>query len=234
MLTLCVCILFFFQLVWATSNRIGCAINVCYNMNVWGMIWAKAVYLVCNYSPPYVFISLSISSETAPSNQHVLTLKWQFSFVSMEASEGSFYVSKVPGSFAKLAITSAEHPVQFHTKPAIAHFFDYHNIWMLNYYLHASIWLASGTKSKMKQKDPKIMLRKFCCAITKILGNLGMILKVIGRTLSFKWTDQIWFCVTLAGHLHTVASTAVLNGIGQSGVKQCSVTRFHSLSLFFF
>lgn len=44
----------FSQLVWATSNRIGCAINVCYNMNVWGMIWAKAVYLVCNYSPPYV------------------------------------------------------------------------------------------------------------------------------------------------------------------------------------
>lgn len=42
----------FLQLVWATSNRIGCAINVCYNMNVWGMIWAKAVYLVCNYSPP--------------------------------------------------------------------------------------------------------------------------------------------------------------------------------------
>ncbi|XP_062843977.1 cysteine-rich secretory protein LCCL domain-containing 1b [Trichomycterus rosablanca] len=40
------------QLVWATSNKIGCAINVCYNMNVWGMIWAKAVYLVCNYSPP--------------------------------------------------------------------------------------------------------------------------------------------------------------------------------------
>ncbi|TNN77291.1 Cysteine-rich secretory protein LCCL domain-containing 1 [Liparis tanakae] len=41
------------QLVWATSNRIGCAINVCYNMNVWGMIWTKAVYLVCNYSPPH-------------------------------------------------------------------------------------------------------------------------------------------------------------------------------------
>ncbi|KAK3534703.1 hypothetical protein QTP86_023782 [Hemibagrus guttatus] len=40
------------QLVWATSNKIGCAINMCYNMNVWGMIWAKAVYLVCNYSPP--------------------------------------------------------------------------------------------------------------------------------------------------------------------------------------
>ncbi|KAL1006277.1 hypothetical protein UPYG_G00070160 [Umbra pygmaea] len=39
------------QLVWATSSRIGCAINRCYNMNVWGQIWAKAVYLVCNYSP---------------------------------------------------------------------------------------------------------------------------------------------------------------------------------------
>ncbi|XP_041924400.1 cysteine-rich secretory protein LCCL domain-containing 1 [Alosa sapidissima] len=39
------------QLVWATSNRIGCAINLCYDMNVWGQIWSKAVYLVCNYSP---------------------------------------------------------------------------------------------------------------------------------------------------------------------------------------
>lgn len=50
-------LLFFFfstfspQLVWATSSRIGCAVNLCYNMNVWGQIWAKAVYLVCNYSP---------------------------------------------------------------------------------------------------------------------------------------------------------------------------------------
>lgn len=42
---------FFPQLVWATSSRIGCAVNLCYNMNVWGQIWAKAVYLVCNYSP---------------------------------------------------------------------------------------------------------------------------------------------------------------------------------------
>ncbi|XP_057680477.1 cysteine-rich secretory protein LCCL domain-containing 1-like [Corythoichthys intestinalis] len=39
------------QLVWATSSRIGCAVNLCYNMNVWGQNWAKAVYLVCNYSP---------------------------------------------------------------------------------------------------------------------------------------------------------------------------------------
>ncbi|CAN0275417.1 unnamed protein product [Lampetra fluviatilis] len=39
------------QLVWATSSRIGCAINLCYNMNVWGQVWARAVYLVCNYAP---------------------------------------------------------------------------------------------------------------------------------------------------------------------------------------
>lgn len=57
LLSYLLCVYFNFQLVWATSNRIGCAINVCYNMNVWGMIWAKAVYLVCNYSPPYVFAS---------------------------------------------------------------------------------------------------------------------------------------------------------------------------------
>ncbi|KAM6457505.1 cysteine-rich secretory protein LCCL domain-containing 1 isoform 2-T2 [Liasis olivaceus] len=39
------------QVVWATSNRIGCAVNLCHNMNVWGQIWPKAIYLVCNYSP---------------------------------------------------------------------------------------------------------------------------------------------------------------------------------------
>uniref|UniRef100_A0A8C5N7K7 LCCL domain-containing protein n=1 Tax=Gouania willdenowi TaxID=441366 RepID=A0A8C5N7K7_GOUWI len=39
------------QLVWATSSRVGCAVNLCYNMNVWGQIWSKSVYLVCNYSP---------------------------------------------------------------------------------------------------------------------------------------------------------------------------------------
>ncbi|KAJ7407521.1 Cysteine-rich secretory protein LCCL domain-containing 1 [Willisornis vidua] len=41
------------QVVWATSSRIGCAINLCHNMNIWGQIWPKAVYLVCNYSPKY-------------------------------------------------------------------------------------------------------------------------------------------------------------------------------------
>ncbi|XP_048461720.1 cysteine-rich secretory protein LCCL domain-containing 2 [Rhincodon typus] len=39
------------QLVWATTNRVGCAVNVCGRMNVWGEIWENAVYLVCNYSP---------------------------------------------------------------------------------------------------------------------------------------------------------------------------------------
>ncbi|XP_048402931.1 cysteine-rich secretory protein LCCL domain-containing 2 [Stegostoma tigrinum] len=39
------------QLVWATTNRVGCAVNICGRMNVWGEIWENAVYLVCNYSP---------------------------------------------------------------------------------------------------------------------------------------------------------------------------------------
>nr|XP_020465458.1 cysteine-rich secretory protein LCCL domain-containing 2 [Monopterus albus] len=39
------------QIVWATTNRMGCAVHVCPAMNVWGEIWENAVYLVCNYSP---------------------------------------------------------------------------------------------------------------------------------------------------------------------------------------
>ncbi|KAF5926334.1 hypothetical protein HPG69_011465 [Diceros bicornis minor] len=39
------------SMVWATSNRIGCAIHTCQNMNVWGAVWRRAVYLVCNYAP---------------------------------------------------------------------------------------------------------------------------------------------------------------------------------------
>ncbi|XP_006000544.1 peptidase inhibitor R3HDML [Latimeria chalumnae] len=38
------------QMVWATSNRIGCAVNTCSNINVWGNTWRQAVYLVCNYA----------------------------------------------------------------------------------------------------------------------------------------------------------------------------------------
>uniref|UniRef100_A0A8C6VTV5 Cysteine rich secretory protein LCCL domain containing 2 n=1 Tax=Nothobranchius furzeri TaxID=105023 RepID=A0A8C6VTV5_NOTFU len=41
----------FLQLVWATTNRVGCAVHTCPQMNVWGEIWENAVYLVCNYSP---------------------------------------------------------------------------------------------------------------------------------------------------------------------------------------
>lgn len=40
-----------FQMVWATTTKIGCAVNTCRRMNVWGDIWENAVYLVCNYSP---------------------------------------------------------------------------------------------------------------------------------------------------------------------------------------
>ncbi|XP_073438522.1 peptidase inhibitor R3HDML [Dendrobates tinctorius] len=38
------------QMVWASSNKIGCAINTCNNINVWGSTWRQAVLLVCNYS----------------------------------------------------------------------------------------------------------------------------------------------------------------------------------------
>lgn len=41
----------FLKMVWATSNRVGCAVQTCYNMLVWGAIWRQATYLVCNYSP---------------------------------------------------------------------------------------------------------------------------------------------------------------------------------------
>lgn len=40
-----------FQIVWATTTKIGCAVNTCRRMNVWGDVWENAVYLVCNYSP---------------------------------------------------------------------------------------------------------------------------------------------------------------------------------------
>ncbi|XP_064202524.1 peptidase inhibitor 15-like [Anguilla rostrata] len=39
------------QMVWATSNRVGCAVHTCHNMYVWGAVWRRATYLVCNYSP---------------------------------------------------------------------------------------------------------------------------------------------------------------------------------------
>ncbi|XP_072553188.1 peptidase inhibitor R3HDML [Salminus brasiliensis] len=38
------------QMVWASTNRIGCAINRCSNMYVFGSTWKQATLLVCNYS----------------------------------------------------------------------------------------------------------------------------------------------------------------------------------------
>ncbi|XP_060792741.1 R3H domain containing-like [Neoarius graeffei] len=38
------------QMVWASTNRIGCAINRCSNMYVFGARWKQATLLVCNYS----------------------------------------------------------------------------------------------------------------------------------------------------------------------------------------
>lgn len=40
-----------FQMVWASTNRVGCAVQTCYNMFVWGALWTEATFLVCNYSP---------------------------------------------------------------------------------------------------------------------------------------------------------------------------------------
>lgn len=41
---------FLIQMVWATSNKIGCAIRRCSNMYVFGSMWKQATFLVCNYS----------------------------------------------------------------------------------------------------------------------------------------------------------------------------------------
>ncbi|KAB5546535.1 hypothetical protein PHYPO_G00073240 [Pangasianodon hypophthalmus] len=38
------------QMVWASTSRIGCAINRCSNMYVFGATWKQATLLVCNYS----------------------------------------------------------------------------------------------------------------------------------------------------------------------------------------
>ncbi|XP_025948803.2 peptidase inhibitor R3HDML [Dromaius novaehollandiae] len=38
------------QMVWASSSRLGCAVNTCANVRVWGSTWRRAVLLVCNYA----------------------------------------------------------------------------------------------------------------------------------------------------------------------------------------
>uniref|UniRef100_A0A8C6SX00 Cysteine-rich secretory protein LCCL domain containing 2 n=1 Tax=Neogobius melanostomus TaxID=47308 RepID=A0A8C6SX00_9GOBI len=70
------------QLVWATTSRVGCAVHVCPQMNVWGEIWNNAVYLVCNYSPKGNWIGEapykhgSPCSQCPPSEQkHMVVMK---------------------------------------------------------------------------------------------------------------------------------------------------------------
>ncbi|KAL4680580.1 hypothetical protein H8959_022521 [Pygathrix nigripes] len=40
----------FWPMVWASSNRLGCAIHTCGSISVWGNTWHRAAYLVCNYA----------------------------------------------------------------------------------------------------------------------------------------------------------------------------------------
>ncbi|XP_026187349.1 peptidase inhibitor R3HDML [Mastacembelus armatus] len=38
------------QMVWASTNRVGCAVRKCSNMYVFGSTWREATLLVCNYA----------------------------------------------------------------------------------------------------------------------------------------------------------------------------------------
>ncbi|XP_044065971.1 R3H domain containing-like isoform X2 [Siniperca chuatsi] len=38
------------QMVWASTNKMGCAVRKCSNMYVFGSTWREAMLLVCNYS----------------------------------------------------------------------------------------------------------------------------------------------------------------------------------------
>ncbi|XP_074499446.1 peptidase inhibitor R3HDML [Sebastes fasciatus] len=38
------------QMVWASTNRVGCAVRKCSNMYVFGSTWREVTLLVCNYS----------------------------------------------------------------------------------------------------------------------------------------------------------------------------------------
>lgn len=57
------------QLVWATTNRVGCAVHMCPQMNVWGETWENAIYLVCNYSPKGNWIGEAPYQNGAPCSQ---------------------------------------------------------------------------------------------------------------------------------------------------------------------
>ncbi|XP_063743408.1 R3H domain containing-like isoform X1 [Eleginops maclovinus] len=38
------------QMVWASTNKVGCAVRKCSNVNVYGNTWKETTLLVCNYS----------------------------------------------------------------------------------------------------------------------------------------------------------------------------------------
>ncbi|KAM7378705.1 hypothetical protein PAMP_004310 [Pampus punctatissimus] len=59
------------QMVWASTNRVGCAIQTCYNMFVWGVLWREATFLVCNYSPKYEFTPSMYFCEAHAENIHI-------------------------------------------------------------------------------------------------------------------------------------------------------------------
>uniref|UniRef100_F6Y2I4 R3H domain containing like n=1 Tax=Equus caballus TaxID=9796 RepID=F6Y2I4_HORSE len=58
------------QMVWASSNRLGCALHTCGSIKVWGRTWRHAVYLVCNY---VIKCGASLSKrKTHSSQEHML------------------------------------------------------------------------------------------------------------------------------------------------------------------
>lgn len=65
------------QMVWATTNRVGCAVQTCYNMVVWGAMWRQATYLVCNYSPKWVLLNTLTSSTYHSWMIDILSLTFQ-------------------------------------------------------------------------------------------------------------------------------------------------------------
>ena len=49
------------QVVWATSNNLGCGATHCSNVTFWGNVYflGNTYFLVCNYGPGLVFVALT-------------------------------------------------------------------------------------------------------------------------------------------------------------------------------
>lgn len=41
--------MYYIQIVWVIINKVGCVVNICWRMIVWGEVWENVVYFVCNY-----------------------------------------------------------------------------------------------------------------------------------------------------------------------------------------